>query len=195
MNAAARSTLLGAGAGATLMFMLDPARGARRRALVRDKAVWIGRKTRDAAGATRRDVGNRLYGLQSRARSLFTEDMVDEATIVERVRAALGRLTSHTGAISVSAMDGTVTLSGDAFASEVPWIVSTVKRVRGVERVENNLTAHASAEGIPALQGGMPRSVNWLRRVGGTLTTPTSMLATAAFVLAAVVAAKAGRMS
>jgi len=32
---------VGAGLGAALMFMLDPARGARRRALVRDKTVKV----------------------------------------------------------------------------------------------------------------------------------------------------------
>ena len=49
MTSAVRAGLIGAGVGAASMFLLDPERGARRRAVVRDKAVWAGRKTRDAA--------------------------------------------------------------------------------------------------------------------------------------------------
>lgn len=59
----ARNSLVGAGIGAGLMFLLDPARGNRRRALIRDKMIYAVRKTRDTAGAARRDVGNRLYGM------------------------------------------------------------------------------------------------------------------------------------
>lgn len=61
MNTAVRSTLVGMGAG--LMFLLDPGRGARRRALVRDKAIRATRKSRDAYEATRCDLGNRARGV------------------------------------------------------------------------------------------------------------------------------------
>jgi hypothetical protein len=63
-----RSALLGAGIGATSMFLLDPARGARRRSLLRDKAMRAQRKTRDVAGATWRDLNNRMTGLRARRR-------------------------------------------------------------------------------------------------------------------------------
>src|SRR5262249_6662234 len=62
MDYTLRSTICGAGIGAGLMFLLDPATGARRRSLLRDKVVGAAHKTRDAYDATRRDIGNRLSG-------------------------------------------------------------------------------------------------------------------------------------
>ena len=76
MTSAVRAGLIGAGIGGASMFLLDPDRGARRRALVRDKAVRATRKTRDAAGATRRDLSNRLSGLQSRIRARVSDETV-----------------------------------------------------------------------------------------------------------------------
>src|SRR5437762_12816582 len=98
-----RSSLLGVGLGATSMFLLDPERGERRRALVRDKMVRASRKTAEAAGATIRNLGNRMEGVQSRALSFFSDEAVGDATIEERVKSALGRVTAHHRAISVRA--------------------------------------------------------------------------------------------
>jgi gas vesicle protein len=157
---ATRSSIIGAGIGATSMFLLDPTRGARRRALIRNKVAWAKRKTADAAGATWRDVGNRIGGLQARTRSLFKfkQERVDDATLKERIRTALGRVTSHQRAISITAKNGSVKLTGNALASEVASIVSAVGRVPGVFGVETDLRTHANADRIPALQGGSRRS-------------------------------------
>jgi hypothetical protein len=51
----------GASLGAGLMFFLDPDRGKRRRALMRDQGVRWSRKTREFAGSTSRDVQNRTH--------------------------------------------------------------------------------------------------------------------------------------
>src|SRR5687768_4718196 len=59
MDDTMRAWICGVGVGASAMFLLDPDRGARRRALLRDKAVRAKRKTRDAADATARDIANR----------------------------------------------------------------------------------------------------------------------------------------
>jgi uncharacterized membrane protein len=55
-----------AGIGAALMYFLDPDRGARRRALVRDKVVHAAHVTGDSASATRRDIANRTRGVIAR---------------------------------------------------------------------------------------------------------------------------------
>src|SRR5438105_14161704 len=106
MTSMVRSSLIGAGVGAGLMFMMDPSRGARRRALVRDKMARAAHKTRDAADATGRDLSHRVAGLAARARSRMRDARADDRVICERVRAELGRVTSHPGAIRVRSSGG-----------------------------------------------------------------------------------------
>src|SRR5919201_362461 len=93
--------LSGIGAGAALMYMLDPDRGGR--------------------------------------------------------RAAMGRVVSHPHAIRVESNWGRVTLSGNILESEVDDLLSCAASVHGVREVENRLTPHAEAGGVPDLQGGRTR--------------------------------------
>jgi hypothetical protein len=182
---ATRSSLLGAGIGATSMFLFDPARGALRRALIRDRVVRVRHKTADAAGATWRDVGNRLVGLQSRARALFNNGSVDDATLTARIRSALGRVTAHQRAISVVARNGCVTLCGDALASEVASIVSAVGRVPGVFGVETDLRTHTRTDRIPMLQGGSRRPGQWRTWLSSSWSTAAAVMTTGAACLIA----------
>jgi hypothetical protein len=59
-----RNATLAAGmaVGAGIMYLLDPDRGTRRRALVRDKVVRTGRKMSEAADKRIRDLNNRARG-------------------------------------------------------------------------------------------------------------------------------------
>jgi hypothetical protein len=158
------------------MFIFDPSRGARRRALMRDKVVRAARKTRDAAGATGRDLGNRLTGAAARSRSILDDTAVDDHILGERIRAELGRVASHPRSIYVSANGGVVTLTGDVRADEVPTIVARVSRVRGVEDVRNELTSHNAANRVPGLQGKSQRPgwwSTWMRKGW----SPSAMLA------------------
>lgn len=186
MTSAVRAGLIGAGVGAASMFLLDPDRGARRRALVRDKAVWAGRKTRDAAGATRRDLGNRLTGLQARVRNQFADDTADDRTLHARVRAALGHVTSHPRAICVNVMNGVITLTGDVLQAEAAAVESAVAGVRGVDAVRCELSTHASGEGIPSLQGGSTGSAGWSSWVSPGSWSPTACAACAGLTVGAV---------
>jgi uncharacterized membrane protein len=63
-----RTALLTGLLGAGLMYFADPVAGRRRRALIRDQLVHLGRKTNRAFEMTRRDVSNRVRGLQSEVR-------------------------------------------------------------------------------------------------------------------------------
>ena len=188
-----RSTMLGAGVGAAVMFLLDPARGARRRALLRDKLTRAAHKSRDAYGVTRRDVANRIHGTVAQVQSRLHEDAADGVTIERRVRAALGRVSSHPRAIHVSASDGFVTLSGDALGSEHRAIESAVRGVRGVKDVTDGLTVHANAEGIPALQGGSPRADRWSTWIRGSWSPAAKAVAAAGVATASFVAGAATR--
>jgi BON domain-containing protein len=147
-----RALLIGLGLGIGLMYFLDPQRGRRRRALVRDKLVHSSRVSTDALGAAGVDLGHRVTGLVARARSVLTRKPVDDSVLVERVRAKLGRTVSHPHAISVVSTDGVVRLHGPVLQSEIQRLIRTITRVRGVHRVINQLDAHSSAGHIPALQ-------------------------------------------
>jgi BON domain len=154
-------TILGAGVGAGLMFLMDPARGPRRRALVRDKFTRLAHKTRDAYGATQRDLGNRLGGVASEVQSRIQGGVADDRIIEARVRAELGRVCSHPRAIRVNATNGWVTMSGDVLASEAGLVETAIRKVRGVGGVNRQFTVHATGNGVPSLQGTSPRSAWW----------------------------------
>ena len=59
------------GLGATLMYLLDPDRGNRRRALIRDKVGKLNRQTQDAVTGRMKDMGNRAKGMLHDAKSMF----------------------------------------------------------------------------------------------------------------------------
>jgi hypothetical protein len=63
--------LAGIGVGAGLMYLLDPARGNRRRALIRDKVVKLNRQTQEAVEGRVKDMSNRAKGVFHEAKSLI----------------------------------------------------------------------------------------------------------------------------
>jgi hypothetical protein len=134
------------------MYFLDPERGRRRRALVRDKLAHTTRVSTNALGAAGVDVAHRATGLVARARSIVSRRPVDDEVLIERVRAKLGRVVAHPHAISVVSTDVVVRLHGPVLQSEIQRLIRTIARVPGVRRVVNQLDAHSSAGHIPALQ-------------------------------------------
>jgi uncharacterized membrane protein len=144
------SLILGAGA----MYLLDPDRGARRRSLLRDRLVHARNRFGEGMGATARDARNRVVGAAASLRSRFQADEADDPVLHERVRSAIGRVVAHPGAITVTAYDGRVVLSGHVLAAEVDELIRRVERVRGVREVRNELEIHRTTNGVPDLQGG-----------------------------------------
>jgi uncharacterized membrane protein len=142
-----------AGVGAALAYFLDPAQGSRRRHLVGDKLIHATDAAADALGSTRRDFANRTRGITAAARRPFADDTADDVVIANRIRAELGRLVSHPGAIEVGVENTRATLEGAVLATEVDTLVAGVRKVRGVTDVQNFLKVYASGEGIPGLQG------------------------------------------
>ena len=147
----------GLGLGTGLMYLLDPDRGRRRRALLRDKGARAVRKTGDCIEVTKRDLANRTQGIVTEVQSRFSSEQIDDGKLVERVRAKLGRAVSHPRAIEVSAQDGTVMLAGPILVEEIPALLTCVNSVNGVKQVVNHLNAHEQADNHPALQGGHAR--------------------------------------
>ncbi|MFL5606184.1 MAG: BON domain-containing protein [Gemmatimonadaceae bacterium] len=120
---------------------------------MRDKITHAARETADGIGTTRRDLANRSAGLAAVARRTVQSDDADDDVVAARVRAELGRVVSHPGAIEVSAEQGRVTLHGQVLASEAENLVATVGGVRGVHEVVDHLERHDIAGDTPALQG------------------------------------------
>lgn len=147
--------LASAALGAVAMYVMDPDKGRRRRALARDKALSVVGDTQYAFGVAARDASHRMQGWRARARRLFAQEGApDDLRLIERVRARLGRLVSHPHAVQVGANQGRVTLSGPILASEAARLIEAVRMVWGVTEVEDRLVVHASSESISSLQGG-----------------------------------------
>jgi hypothetical protein len=155
MSDAAKAFTYGIALGAGTMFLLDPRQGGRRRALILDKAKRAMHEIEDAAEVGARDLAHRARGAM--AEITHAEEPAADRALVERVRAALGRVCSHAHSIEVTGLGGgCVELKGPIVASEVGDVLERVSRVRGVQAIDNDLEIHETAD-ISALQGGAPR--------------------------------------
>src|SRR5262245_2098377 len=148
----------GLGLGAGLMYMFDPDKGRRRRALVRDQMAHMSRTLSRALSATSRDLTHRVHGAVAEGGKMFRREDVSDDALTNRIRAQIGRSVSHPHAISVTVNDGRVVLSGPVLVDESRRLISGVLSVPGVKAVENVLTVHTNAEHISSLQGGRPRT-------------------------------------
>jgi osmotically-inducible protein OsmY len=143
----------GLGLGAALMYIFDPDRGKRRRALIRDKVEAAGNKLSDTADKMQRDLRNRAYGVVAETKSIFRHDEVTDDILVDRLRSRLGRIPVHIGSFNISANDGVVTLRGKILADELPRVLRAARFVRGVKEIDNQFEVHERAASVPALQG------------------------------------------
>jgi hypothetical protein len=134
--------------GAGLMYLLDPDRGRRRRALIRDQVVHGAHELEDLGGglaSKARHLRNRTRGAVLETTARFRRDEVDDPVLEARVRSQLGRMASDSSGITVSAEHGRVTLRGTAPEGEVATLVDSVQNVPGVHDVINRLQARENA--------------------------------------------------
>lgn len=147
--------LVGLVLGAGLMYLLDPDRGRRRRALLRDQFVHGAHELEDLSGSAlsaARDLRNRARGVAAEARGRLRNEEVDDTILEARVRSELGRLTSHPSSVAVTAEHGRVTLTGHILTAEVEALVDGVQGVAGVVDVINRLEER-DAWDVPDWQG------------------------------------------
>jgi hypothetical protein len=161
----ALNILTGAALGSGLMFFLDPQAGGRRRALTRDKAVKWSRSTGRAltttgkhveAGWRKTSAGTRS-AVEAATRLIGRAGPVDDRVLAERMRACIGRHSSHPGAIDVVVQSGCVTFRGTVLASEVDEVLRCGSSLNGVMAVDNQLQVHETPGHVPALQGAPAR--------------------------------------
>lgn len=150
-------SLVGAGAGAALMYLFDPRSGRRRRAVARDKMRHSLHEVEDVADKAVRDARHRTKGAVAESKARLRREHVSDEVLHERVRAQLGRYCSHPRAIEVVCHDGDVELHGPCLTAEHENILQGIKRVRGVSRIIDMLELHAEPD-ISALQGGATRT-------------------------------------
>ena len=149
----------GLGLGASVMYLLDPERGRRRRAMLRDGVLSRAIDSELFLKKSRRDIGNRARGMAAKTRNrVFPGRPVEDDVLAERVRSKMGRYVSHPGAIEVSVAAGQVTLRGPVLADEADGLVRAVESVRGVREVEDRLEVYSEPGAVPALQGGGRRA-------------------------------------
>ena len=134
-----RSFIIGTTLGIGAMYLLDPDRGRRRRALARDQLISALHTAGEATEGRQKDLRNRARGVVAETAARVREREVDDVVLVERVRSAMGRLVGHAGAVDVSARDGTITLRGPVPRHELGPLVTGVAEVRGVQAVDNQL--------------------------------------------------------
>lgn len=142
--------------GAAAMYYLDPRSGRRRRALVRDKLVHLAHEAEGSAERVGRDLGNRARGTVARTTRRLIMQPVDDRVLEERVRSALGRLASHPRAIDVRAYDGIVTLGGRVPEDEAGRLLTGLRGVPGLRRVESRLLTVKIPEGARGRPPGDP---------------------------------------
>jgi len=159
------AAIVGAAAlGAAAMFLSDPDRGRRRRALIKDKARRLRIQTGDAINVASRDLSNRMQGLRAQGRRFLSrrhEEAADDQVVTARVRERLGRTVTHPHAIKVGALQGWITLNGPVLAHEKERLLDTIRSVPGVTGIDDQLTVHERPEGVASLQGDGA----WCRRV------------------------------
>jgi gas vesicle protein len=146
-----------AGIGAGLMYLFDPDRGKRRRALIRDKAKHMKHVAIQTVTKTERDLRNRLRGVAAEMGSLVDSEEVSDDVLAARIRSKLGRVVSHPRAVKVKVVEGRAILTGPILSDEAVPLIEVATGIPGVKSIENRLELHENAGDIHALQGGKRR--------------------------------------
>jgi len=136
--------------GALAMYLGDPNRGRRRRALAVDQVRSATLRARDVVGMAGRDLNNRLHGLAAQAKRLAPGggSAIDDPVLQARVRQKIGRMVSNPHSIKVSAEAGCITLRGPVLEAEHRTLLNTVRAVPGVTEVADHLDAHDVLPGV-----------------------------------------------
>ncbi len=133
---------MGMALGAGIMYLLDPDRGKRRRALLRDQVVHAGHEmegVKEGLDRTGRDLRNRARGVMAETKGSMRQEHVEDDVLEARVRAEAGHAVSNMGNLEVHADHGRVTLGGAVPAHEIDALMRAVEHVRGVREVNNRL--------------------------------------------------------
>jgi uncharacterized membrane protein len=141
------------GLGAGLMYLFDPDRGRRRRAMARDSVTRLVHQTGQGLDKGLRDLSNRVSGKVMEAVSILSPRRVDDTVLQERIRTALGRCVTHPHAVNVEVASGRVTLTGHILQEDVEPLLNCLQHIKGVQGVRNEMQVHETPGSVPDLQG------------------------------------------
>jgi hypothetical protein len=141
--------------GATIMYAFDEHRGAKRRAMARDKLTHAGHLLGRGISKRGRDLLNRGVGQLAELRSGIRDRMgtVSDDQLVDRVRAQLGHVLSHSGLLEIVAVDGNVNVRGPVLHREIDKIRDRIRRIRGVRQFSLELEPHENLEHVAGVRG------------------------------------------
>ena len=129
--------------GAGAMYFLDPDRGRGRRAWAGQKVNKILNDTSrvfSQAGQSCADLMNRTLGTAHELRQSVSGGPVSAEQLLQRVRSEMGHAISRADQVQVMTdADGNVELTGRVLASELDTLLTTVRRVNGVNQITNRL--------------------------------------------------------
>jgi len=139
-------TLGAVGAGAGLMFLLDPDRGSRRRGFIGDKALRAANFFGKSVNGQSRDAANRVEGMAAETSARLAREAVADEVLAERVRSKIGRVVTRPLAIDVTAERGVVELRGAVLRSERKRVIGAAGSVRGVRGLQHDALMTYSEE-------------------------------------------------
>ena len=147
------SLIEGLSIGALAMYFYDPQRGNSRRAMVKDKLDAVYNSKLEAKNIMVKDTVNRVKGLACKTKARLSFKSPDDEKLLERIRASIGHVVSHPGALSILVESGKVRVSGPILASESEMLVDAIWSVDGVAMIEHRLNTYDSPDHVSALQG------------------------------------------
>jgi hypothetical protein len=144
--------LAGCAVGVLTMYLLDPARGARRRSFIRDKIVHAVHIVAAVADKRSRDIVNRLRGVAAEIQARVREGAIPDHVLVERVHAHLGHVVSQPHTLDVEVDSGRVVVTGPVLRGERHKIEDRLSHMRGVREYEVRVMEYADRSEIPGLR-------------------------------------------
>jgi hypothetical protein len=135
-------------------WFLDPQSGSRRRAMARDRALTLARRTQRRSEETGGDVAAQAEAVKQQAthREEEPKGEIDDTTLARKVETEIFRADdAPKGSVNVNAEYGKVYLRGEVESPElIEELVAKTRAVQGVKDVENLL--HLPGQEAPTHQ-------------------------------------------
>jgi hypothetical protein len=131
--------------GVGAMYLLDPTDGARRRAMMRDKATRCLNETGDFFRRTGRHLANRSRGMAHQTRAMFEREDVTDRQLAERIRSRIGHLQQQS-TVHVACLNGRATITGCCTPADVDALLATIQSTPGVASIVNLLDVRNQGE-------------------------------------------------